>query len=95
MTTTMIMKGLSGMELHRVKQHARGSALCDLRLGRAERAEGWVAHLSYELGVVDAQGMIDTSGETARAFTQYYHYHYHYVYRRTLPYIGWTEAAVG
>ena len=60
---------------HAVRQQARQAANHDDDLGRArtkERAEWWVAELSYKLGIVDAQGMIDINGEIARAFTSAY-----------------------
>lgn len=61
---------------------ARQAAHCDLSFARepsAERAAWWVGHLSHELGIVAADGMIDVSGEIARLFCA----HYRHVHRIT------------
>jgi len=65
----------------------RQAALCDVSFGReptAERAAWWVAELSYELGIVDAHGMIDVNGPVARLFAR----EYRRVYRNTPRGIG-------
>lgn len=60
---------------HAIRQQVRQAANCDDDLGRPrtkERAAWWVGELSYRLGIVDAQGMIDIHGDVARAFTRAY-----------------------
>lgn len=71
----------------RTKMHAKQAAYCDVSFGRTPskaRAEWWAGHLSYDLGIVDADGMIDVDGEIARLFAR----EYRRVYRSTPRGIG-------
>lgn len=66
---------MNQVQAFRASVHARQAANCDDDLGRertAARAAWWVGELSHELGIVDAHGMIDTHGETARSFSRLY-----------------------
>jgi hypothetical protein len=49
-------------------RQARGVDLLTERERSEARAAWWVAELSYELGIVDAHGMVDVDGEIARRF---------------------------
>lgn len=70
----------------RTKQQARQAAFCDVSFGRDPETRGkwWVGELSYQLGIVDAHGMIDVHGEIARLFVR----EYKRVYRTTPRAIG-------
>jgi hypothetical protein len=58
--------------LDEVSDLARRAAYRDLRDERPARANWWLGEMSYQLGIVNARGMIDLSSEKARDFIKEY-----------------------
>ncbi len=59
-------------QIETIKAAARRAANCELRGDAPGHSnDWWIAEYSYEIGAVDAHGVVEMSGEAAEVFTKF------------------------